>query len=316
MPNKKSVIFIVGPTASGKSRVAAALAKKINAEIISCDSMQLYKGMDILTSSPSAALMKRIKHHLIGTIAASREFNVYKYRREALKAVKKILKKGKTPLFTGGTGLYVSALIDGIFSAGKTLPDLRIQLYSQAETLGSNYLHRELSKVDRQAAKRIHPHDTKRIIRALEVFQATGKPISELQKNRQGLAKDYTVKIFCLNPPREKLYKMINARVEEMFRQGLLSQARCLLKKKLSRTAAYAIGLNELSGYLNGLYGLEEAKRRIKLNTRHYAKRQLTWFRRDKRIEWIKLKTGETPQTTSGRIFKKLKMNLEISKGS
>ena len=305
MPLNK-VIFIVGPTAAGKSGVAVELPRKINAEIISCDSMQIYKGMDIITSKPLVLLRKKIKHHFIGILPPEKEYNVSRYRQQALRKIKEVIKRGKVPLFCGGTGLYVSILVDGIFKVKAQSPALRKKLYQELEKQGKDYLYKKLKRLDRQAAQKIHPNDIKRIIRALEVFEATGKPISGLQKEREGLSKDYAVNIFCLNMDRGALYKRIDSRVDKMFRAGLLQEVRRLLKKKLSKTSRYAIGINELKGFIEGKYSLEEAKRLIKRNTRHYAKRQLTWFRKDKRIQWVNIQDNDTPVKIAGRLWREL----------
>ncbi|MEW6102099.1 MAG: tRNA (adenosine(37)-N6)-dimethylallyltransferase MiaA [Candidatus Omnitrophota bacterium] len=302
----RQLIFIVGPTAIGKTEASAALAKKINAEIISCDSMQVYKGMDILTSKSALSLRKKIPHHLLSIISPEKEYNVSKYRKEALKKIKILHGKGKIPLFAGGTGLYMSILIDGLFKPAPENKRFRKKLYEEAQIRGSSFLYRKLKKVDSAAAAKIHPNDAKRIIRALEVYQATGKPISELQKERKGLSRDFDIKIFCLNMDREALRKRIDIRVERMFRQGLAKEARRLLRMKLSRTARCAIGLRELKGYFAGLYDLAEAKRLIKRNTYLYAKRQLTWFRKDKRISWVNITGKEKPAQIARRIWREL----------
>jgi len=307
MMKLQEIIFITGPTAIGKSETAVLLAKKIDAEIISCDSMQIYKGMDILVSKPGTELLKGVTHHLISMISPVKEYNVSAYRRQALKEIKRITGKNKVTLFVGGTGLYMSILVDGIFQIKSENKDIRNKLYQQAEKKGSIYLHKRLAKVDPQAAAKIHPNDTRRIVRALEVFLVTGKPISELQKTRKGLIDEYKVKIFCLDMPREQLYQRIDARVEKMFRQGLVDEVRRLLKRKLSRTARFAIGIRELEGFFNGAYDLAEAKRLIQRNSRQYAKRQLTWFRKDKRIEWINIDEKDKPDKISDRILKILK---------
>ncbi len=305
MPKDK-IIFLVGPTASGKSETAVYLAKKIGGEIISCDSMQVYRGMDILTSKPSTAVRKAVPHHLLDIVSAQSEYNVSRFRKEALKKIRAILKKGKLPFLVGGTGLYMTILIDGIFDENPADKTIRERLYKQVEKFGSEFIYKKLEKIDPQAAAKIHPHDAKRIIRALEVFQATGKPISLLQKQRKGLAQDYEVKIFCLNLSRQKLYQRIEKRVEQMFKQGLIKEVKKLLKLKLSRTAGFAIGIKELKGYFDGEYDLERAEELMKLNTCHYAKRQLTWFRKDKRIEWINLNGKDKPQEVATKLWKKL----------
>lgn len=305
---KKRIVFLAGPTASGKTLVAVRLARDLNAEIISCDSMQVYRRMDILTSKPQPALRKKIPHHLIDFIDPAKEYNVSRYRREALSKIKAVIKKGKTPLLVGGTGLYMSVLIGGIFKARPVKKSRRKELYRQAESKGSAYLYERLKKVDPEAASRIHPNDTRRIARALEVFEATGKPISKLQKDRIGLGVEYDIRIFCLDMPRDELYGRIDKRVQKMFARGLIKEARGLLKSKLSRTARAAIGLREIKGYLDGLYDLQEAKRLMQRNSRRYAKRQLTWFRKDKRIRWIKagVSQGQGPAAVARAILRGL----------
>ncbi|MFH0856152.1 MAG: tRNA (adenosine(37)-N6)-dimethylallyltransferase MiaA [Candidatus Omnitrophota bacterium] len=300
------IIFIVGPTAAGKSAVAAALAKRLKSHVLSCDSMQVYKGMDIIASKPASALRKKIKHHFISSVSCQQEYDVFRYRKEAGEIVDRLTAKGKIPVFCGGTGLYVSVLIDGIFKEGKSDPALRKKLYGQARKYGKGYLYNRLKKVDKSAAGRIHPNDLKRVIRALEVFEASGKPISALQKERKGLSNDYSVKIFCLNMDRAALYRRIDTRVDNMLKAGLLKEAKKLLAKQLSRTASAAIGIKETAGYFEGRHGLEEALRLIKRNTRHYAKRQLSWFRKDKRVKWVNIKDKDKPQKIAQRILKLL----------
>jgi len=300
---RSRIIFLVGPTGIGKSETAVALAKKIMGEIICCDSMQIYKGMDILTSKPPIPLRKKVPHHLIDFVPVSKEYDVSKYRRLALKKIKELIKKKKLPILVGGTGLYMSILVDGIFSFKTANKEIRKRLYKEAQSRGSIYLHNRLKRVDPEAAIKIHPNDTKRIVRALEVFEATGKPISYMQKRRKGLAQNYDVRIFCLNMELEKLYKRIDQRVEQMFARGLIGEAKNLLKSKLSRTARFAIGIRELKGYFDAEFDLERAKSLIKRNTRLYAKRQLTWFRKDKRIKWINLSGREKPNEIAERIL-------------
>jgi tRNA dimethylallyltransferase len=268
--------------------------------------MQIYKGMDIITAQPSLKQRRQVRHHLFGIVPATREYDVAKYRKEALKIIRKAVKRNKVPLFVGGAGLYMSIIIDGIFQAKAQNKRMRKKLYQQAGAYGSRYLYEKLEKIDPEAARKIHPHDTKRIIRALEVFVSTGKPISQLQRQRYGLSDEYAVKVFCLNMERNKLYRRINGRVEEMFKQGIIKEIESLRKKSLSKTASCAIGIRELGGYFDGKYDLDEAKRLIKRNTRHYAKRQLTWFKKDKRIKWIEVNEKEKPQEVTKRLWKEL----------
>ena len=299
---KKKIIFIVGPTAVGKTAVAVNLAKIIDAEIISCDSMQVYKGMDIITSKPNALLIKRIPHHLINMVCPSKDFDVARYRKASVSCIDTILKKAKVPLFVGGTGLYVSVLIDGIFTGSPEDALVRQRLYKEKEAYGSAKLYRRLQRVDPIAANKIHPNDIRRIVRALEVFEVSGRPISQLQAKRRGLSEKYDIRIFCLTMQREALYERINQRVEKMFTQGLVAEVKRLCTLKLSKTAQYAIGIREIMEYSDGRLSLEEAKELIKRNTRRYAKRQLTWFRKDKRIQWLEVGAQETPTHIAKRI--------------
>ncbi|PIQ90645.1 MAG: tRNA (adenosine(37)-N6)-dimethylallyltransferase MiaA [Candidatus Omnitrophica bacterium CG11_big_fil_rev_8_21_14_0_20_41_12] len=303
---KKKIIFLLGPTAIGKSAIAIKLAKKIKAEIISCDSMQVYRGMDILTSKVDSAQRKKIRHHLLDVIAPSQEYNVAKYRRDALLICNELFLKGKIPFFVGGTGLYYSIIIDGLFPKVSKDRSIRAKLNKALQLKGSRYLYKKLARVDAQAAKKIHPHDSRRIIRALEVYLKTGKPISVLQKSRVGLGDEYEINIFGLNLNRELLYKKIDQRVDKMFKLGLVNEVKRLVKYRLSKTAAQAIGIRELGGYFNGEYALEEARRLIQRNSRHYAKRQCSWFKNDKRIMWININKTQTSAQIALKLWKKL----------
>lgn len=301
---KQRVIFLIGPTAVGKSAVGVCLAGRIGGEIISCDSMQVYKGMEIISCQPDEGLKKRILHHLIAEILPSKEFNVSVYRGRAIKKIEEIVKRGGVPVFVGGTGLYMSIVIDGIFAVKAQDLALRGKFYQQALEYGSDFLHERLKAVDPEAAGKIHPNDVRRIVRALEVFEITGKPISFLQKQRKGITDKYDVSIFCLNMERAKLNARIEQRVDEMFESGLVDEVKRLLKKKLSMTASKAIGIIELKGCFDGGYDLEEAKKRICRDTFLYAKRQLTWFRKDKRVKWVEVGMEDKPRDIAGRIIK------------
>ena len=280
------VVFLVGPTASGKTSLSLKLAKKLNAEIISCDSMCVYKDMDILTSKPTKRDRGKVKHHLIDIISPGKEFSVAEYRRLALEAIEGIFKRSKTPLFVGGSGLYVKAIVDGLFPSGKKDLAFRKRQDQLARKYGNVYLHNKLKRIDPASAKKIHPNNLRRVIRALEVYYTEKKRPSELKRKTEPLG--YKFKIFGLKIERERLYSNIDERVEEMFRQGLIEEVKRLSKKRLSVTARNALGYKEVLGYLKGKYSLEDAKYLLKRNTRHFAKRQLTWFRADERILWKK----------------------------
>ncbi|HOX54334.1 MAG: tRNA (adenosine(37)-N6)-dimethylallyltransferase MiaA [Candidatus Omnitrophica bacterium] len=301
MTQKKKIIFLVGPTAVGKSKIALELAKIINGEIISCDSMQVYKELNIISDKIPKSIRKRIPHHLVDIVSIEDNYNVSDFSKQALKAIEKIHAKGKMPLIVGGSGLYMKVMLDGVFEEGKSDIKIRRRLYSLAKKYGNNYLFKRLERIDPEAAGKIHPHDLRRIVRALEVYETTNKPISQMQKQACGIAKDYDIKLFGLNINRDKLYDNINRRVDEMFEKGLVGEIKRALKKKLSLTAAKIIGIREIRDFLNSRYTEERARELIKRNTRHYAKRQLTWFRKEKRIRWIEI-SGKKPVSVARKI--------------
>ena len=225
--------------------------------------MQIYRGLDILSSQPSRQTQKKIRHHLLNIINPDQEFNAAEYRKLALKKIKEIHKTGMLPLFAGGTGLYLNVIIDGIFKDVKKDQALREKLFARAAKKGSSFLHNKLRKIDPVAAAKIHPNDTKRIIRALEVYQITGKPISRLWKSRKGLdTKKYEISIFGLNKERAGLYRDINKRVEDMFRQGLVNEVKNVLARNPSLTCRQAIGIKEIQGYLGAKESIKRTENR------------------------------------------------------
>ncbi len=287
MRNKKRVIFIVGPTAVGKTSFAVNLAKRLKGEIISADSMQAYRGMDILSQKPTASEQKSIPHHLIGFLDPEKEYSAAEFAKRARKIIKHIIGKGKIPIITGGSGLYVKALLDGIFPSKGKNEALRRRLGRLADEKGMRFLYNKLRKIDPHSAGKIHPNDKKRIIRALEIYEVEKKTKTSLEKKTKGIKDEYRIEIFGLVMERKKLYDRINKRVDLMFRRGLVEEVKKLLRKRLSITSRRAIGIKQVEGYLNGDYGLAEAKEALKRDTRRLAKRQLTWFRADKRIKWL-----------------------------
>lgn len=279
----KKIIFIIGPTACGKTGIAVDLAEKINAEIVSCDSMQVYKGMEILAQAPAGTALRKIRHHLVSEINPQKEYSAALFSEKAKAIIERISKKGKTPLIVGGTGLYAKALVDGLFASPEKDERLRARLAEEK----TEALYEKLKNADRESAAKIHPNDKRRIIRALEVYYQTGTPMSEHKKKTKGIMAFYEVKMIGLGLSRDILYRRIDDRVEKMFKAGLVKEVKRLLGKDLSKTAAAALGIKEVSGYAKGDYSLEEAKALLKKNTRHFAKKQLTWFKADKRIEWV-----------------------------
>lgn len=306
----KKIIFIVGPTAVGKSEIAVALAKKINGEIISCDSMQVYKEVSIANSRPSPAQLRAIPHHLVGVVSVKKEFDVAAFNRWALAAIQMIHHRKKIPIVVGGSGLYMQVLLDGIFEGGEKDLPLRKKLEQQASEQGPGFFHDQLKAVDPAAASKIHPRDRKRLIRALEIFYLKKNPISQLQKKRHGLwglswrpgQGRYDIILLGLNRERQELYQRIEERVEQMFAAELIEEVKKLLALKLSQTAQAMIGLKEVGGFLRGEYDLERAKYLMKRNTRRFAKRQLTWFRREKRLRWIHLNEEDKLEKITQRI--------------
>lgn len=307
MNSQKSnlILFVVGPTAVGKSSIALKLAQSLNAEIVSCDSMQVYREISIASSKPTADEQKKIRHHLIDQVSVEEKFDVATFNQSAGLAIENILKSGKVPLVVGGSGMYMQVLLDGIFETGEGSPLVRKELESRAKDEGLETLYAELQEADPAAAQKIHPNDQRRIVRALEVFLTTAQPISKLQASRKGLWGKYPIRVFALNRERENLYALINERVEKMFKLGLLNEVAALKGKELSLTAERIIGVKEITAFLNKQCSLEEAKERMKMNTRRLAKRQLTWFRKDKRLHWIDMDDKEE-STIVNEILKEL----------
>lgn len=301
---KPLVIFLVGPTASGKSALGAVLAEKINAEIISADSMQIYKGMNIGTAKPTAAEKRLARHHLIDILSPAKNFSVYEFRKKALQAIQQIIRKRKTPLIVGGTGLYVRALIDGLSSQPGADLKIRERLQKEAEQDGLEKLYSKLREVDPARAAEIKPQDQKRIIRALEIYKLSGKTPTEWREDKEpGLSEmGWDVFVIGINRDRGELYKRIERRVDKMFRDGFAAEVKRLLKKKVSMTASQAVGYREIADALSGKITMAEARAATKLKSRHFAKRQMTWFRKEKGIIWLEWK-NEKPAEKAAEIL-------------
>lgn len=286
---KKTLIAIVGPTASGKTSLSIRLAKKYNGEIVSADSMQIYKGMTIATAKPTEQEMCGVPHHLIDFLPTDKTFSVSQYAELANCAIEDIFSRGKQPILCGGTGLYVRSLIENIqFPPDKPNGNIRAVLRERYESEGGQALIDELSKFDPETAAKLHPSNGKRIIRAIEIYLTTGKTMSEHIKESKNVPSPYKVIAIGINyADRQKLYDRINLRVDIMLEQGLLEEAARFYSGENSETSTAAIGYKELKPYLDGKIDLETAVERLKVETRHYAKRQLTWFKRDDYIHWI-----------------------------
>lgn len=286
---KIPVIAVVGPTASGKTALAVEIAKKFGGEVISSDSMQIYEQMDIATAKPTAEEMQGVPHHLIGFQPISKKFSVADYVRLAEKAVKTVSNAGKLPIIAGGTGLYIDSLLDNVkFSKEESNTEIRKELTELFDTNGAEYMLSELAKIDPETAERLHLKDKARIIRALEIYKLTGKTMSEQKVNSRTEDTPYNALYIGINYRcRSVLYDRINTRVDKMMNAGLLKEAELFFDMNKDTTACQAIGYKELSPYFSGEKSLAECVESLKAETRHYAKRQLTWFRKNERINWL-----------------------------
>jgi tRNA dimethylallyltransferase len=295
--------FLTGPTASGKSAVGTELARRINAEIISLDSMAVYRGMNVGTAKPSATERQGIPHHLIDIVDPWEDFSVAQYLALADDAVRQIGRRGREVLFVGGTPLYLKALLRGLFSGPAADWALRRNLEEIAGCNGTAELHRRLAAVDPAAAAKLHPNDVRRLIRALEVHHRTGRPISEQQRQFDAQAADHRP-VFVLDWPRETLRERIDKRVEAMFAAGLVDEVRSLLaaERPLSRTAGQALGYRDVFEHLTGKYDLATTIDLVKLHTRQFAKRQLTWFRSLAECRWLQIADVFDPAAVAEKI--------------
>ncbi len=294
---KANIPVLVGPTASGKTTLGIALAKALNGEVISADSMQIYKYMNIGTAKVTKEEMEDIPHHLIDFVYPDEEFSAAIFKKLASEKLASILEKKKKPLIVGGTGLYINSMtLPWSFENKTGDEEVRWRLAAEAEVLGKEFLHKRLKEVDPISAQAIHPHNVNRLIRALEIYEATGKPKSyfDEQSKKQELPYNYT--IIGIHWPRELLYERINRRVNQMIEKGLLEEAKMLLNQGYNwdLSSMKAIGYKELRPYLEKNQSLEMAIEKLKKDSRHFAKRQMTWFRKDKRIHWLEMSPGKS----------------------
>ncbi len=293
---KNVLIALAGPTASGKSALAIAAALAVKGEIVNCDSMQLYKRLDIGTAKPSAEERALVPHHLYDLLEPDEVYSAGRYMIEARQVCSAIASRGGVPVVVGGTGLYFRALLEGVFEGPGRSETLRARLNRIADRKGTAWLHRILQRRDPTAAAKIQPADRIRIVRALEVYLATGQPITSLQPRREPL-QGFQVVSLGLNLPRSELYARINGRVDRMFESGLVEEVEGLLRQgfQSDMKGFEALGYRHVVAYLGGRMTFEEARELTARDTRRYAKRQLTWFRRDPEIHWIEF-PGEDPR--------------------
>ncbi len=289
-------LVIVGPTGVGKTHVALELAEKSGAEILSADSRQIYRYMDIGTAKPSPQERKRVRHYFIDIVNPDQRYTAGDYGQQAREQLRDLFRRGKLPIVVGGSGLYVRALLDGLSPELPSNPEIKTRLIEELKASGNTELHRRLREVDPRAAERIHPHDSQRIVRALEVFQITGKKISELQKVLPQEKLEFTPLVVGLNMERKKLYHRIEQRVERMIAEGLVEEVKKLLKMGYSKdlNSLKTVGYKEVFPLLEGKQTLKQTVEEIKKNSRRYAKRQLTWFCNDPRVRWIENFRGDS----------------------
>lgn len=287
---KQPLIVLTGPTAVGKTSLSISLAKAVNGEIISADSMQVYKKMDIGSAKIRSEEMQGIPHYLVDVLEPEEEFHIVKFQQMAKKAMEDIYSRGKIPILVGGTGFYIQAVTKDIdFTEAQQENDYRKELEALAEEKGGEHLHEMLRKVDPVSADAIHAHNVKRVIRALEFYHQNGSPISAHNEEQKQHESPYNLAYFVLNMPRELLYERIDLRVDQMMKEGLLEEVTRLKEDGCHRgmVSMQGLGYKEILAFLDGEYPLEEAVRVLKRDTRHFAKRQLTWFRREQELTWV-----------------------------
>lgn len=299
MSNKIKIVCIVGPTASGKTSLGVGIAKVLDGEVVSADSMQIYKGMSIASAAPTSEEMQGVPHHLTEFLNYGESFSVSDYVKAARGVISDINLRGKLPIIVGGTGLYINSLVDNIeFIERKTDLTLRKNLQEKMERVGAEVMLEELRKIDPQTSSRLHPNDKRRIIRAFEIYESSGITVSgQNEISRRNESPYDSIMIGVTFKDRQKLYDRINRRVDAMISSGLVSEAETAYNFNRKCGASQAIGHKELFGYFDGEISLDDAIDKLKQSTRRYAKRQLTWFNRDERIKWVY--ADETPDVIS-----------------
>ncbi len=298
------IVALVGPTAVGKSAIAVELAHAIGAEIVSCDSMQVYRQMDVLSQAPTHAQRVQVQHHLIDCVEPIQSFSVGEFRKIAAPIINRLLERGKRVLIAGGTGLYLKALTEGLCDAPPADVRIRERLWSECHGIGSAKLYDRLQGVDSVAASRMHPNDARRIIRALEVYALTGKPISSWWMQASAELMPGQITVIGLNRERDTLYQRINERVLHMvYEEGVINAIRQLLRLPLSRTARQVHGLADIEQYLQGKASLKDTVELWQQRVRNYAKRQLIWFRQTPHLQWLDIPDEEHPWETAGRLL-------------
>lgn len=299
------LVVLVGPTAIGKSRIAIEVAQALGTEILTADSTQVYRGMNIGTDTPSEEERQGVPHRLIDLVEPDEPFNVGEFRRQALPEISRLYEKGLLPLVVGGTGLYVRALLHGLWLGPPSDRALREQLEEEARDRGGGSMYQELGRVDPVTARRLHPRDTMKVLRALEVYRQTGAPLSKAHEKHGKEVTPFRALVLGLTMERAALYQRIDQRVDVELAKGLVDETRTLLAKGYSRglVSMKSLGYRQMAGYLEGEYSFAEAVRRLKRDTRHFAKRQMTWFRKEPGLAWVEVHPDESVQSVTQRIL-------------
>ena len=301
----KPVVVIVGPTAVGKSRVAVEVAKAFETEVLTADSRQVYRGMDVGTDKPVPEERQGVPHRLIDLVSPDESFNAGLYRRQALDEIERLYRDCRLPLVVGGTGLYVRTLLKGLCGAPPNDPTMRAVLRQEAKDQGHDRLYARLVAVDPVAAARLHPRDESKVIRALEVYQLSGRRMSEFQQEHRFAERPFSALIIGLNRDRDALYRRIEERIDWQLAHGLIAETKQLLAQgyQLDSAAMKGLGYRQVAEYLAGEYDVVEMVRRFKRDTRHYSKRQMTWFRKEPGIQWLTIEELEPVQHTSALVI-------------
>ena len=307
MPERVLLPVIAGATASGKTACAVEVCRMLGGEVISADSMQIFKGMEILSAAPNDAERKGIAHHMIGVATPDQAFSAAIYREHALPVIADVRSRGKQPVLCGGTGLYIDAVTRPMSFSEQGSEKIRAELHSLAdEPGGREKLHKLLEDCDPESAKRLHPNDVRRVIRAIEVFRLTGETLTEQNRRDRERKGDFDERLFAVDRPRDELYQRIDARVDEMIERGLIREVRALMRLEQEQpTAIQAIGYKEIACALRGEMSLSEAILQMKQASRNYAKRQITWLKRDPRTVWISA-SGRTTEDVAAEICERI----------
>ena len=301
----RPLVALVGPTAVGKSEVGVILARALGTDLLTADSRQVYVGMDIATDKPTPEQREAVSHRLIDLVEPDQRFNAGMYRQAALQEIERLYGERKLPLVVGGSGLYIRALVKGLCAAPPGDPAVRAEFAEAARRHEKGYLHRELVKVDPASAEELHPNDEVKIIRALEVQHLSGRPLSDAHREHRAAAPTWSPLILGLTRDRESLYRRIDQRVDRLFTSGVVRETEGLLARGYGRELASmkGLGYRQVAGFLAGDYDYDEAVRRLKRDTRHFAKRQLTWFRQEPGIKWVRVEEMENPECVADRLL-------------